>query len=222
MNNTTTILQDIETEQKKVLQYLTNVNVNGYSSKSYVSSDRKTLYDVDAERKTIWNLDSTTPHYLAFLKFMNVEFAKLYNEFEMNSGAIFTSHLFDTSADSAESAEILENYRKKYETNFKIDPDTIHKDWFSNIYTTLGNEYYPYFETDIMSKTRKLQYEEIERELGITIPIQEQNEFQFLDIMYILIHDRCSKFDCQPSLILFQILNITRKDFLPCKLLHND
>ena len=47
---------------------------------------------------------------------MNTEFNTIFDEYKNNSGDIFTSHLFDNSNNNK---EILETYRKKYETNFK-------------------------------------------------------------------------------------------------------
>ena len=164
----------IKTEQRQILNYLTNVNVTGLNTYKQNSQTNTRIYDVNAERKTIWNLDTYTQKYLEFLQFMNTEFTTIYEKYKTNSGDIFTSHLFDNSEGNA---KILEDYKEIYKANFKKEPKFNKVDNYKNN----KEEYYPHFETDIMSKTRKLQYEKVEKEIGITVPIQEQTEVQFLD-----------------------------------------
>jgi len=61
----------IKTEQRQILNYLTNVNVTGLNTYNQKSQTNTRIYDVNAERKTIWNLDTYTQKYLEFLQFMN-------------------------------------------------------------------------------------------------------------------------------------------------------
>ena len=81
---------------------------------------------------------------------MNTEFTTIYEEYKTNSGDIFTSHLFDNSEGNA---KILEDYKEIYKANFKKEPEFMRV----NNYKNTKGYYYPHFETDIMSKTRKLQ-----------------------------------------------------------------
>ena len=96
MSNTNNSLYvNIYDVQENIIEkYLKNVNVRieGYKHKK-----PEPIYDVSAERKTIFNLDSPTSQYLAFLQFMNDEFSKIYTDFENNDGDIITSHLFDNT-----------------------------------------------------------------------------------------------------------------------------
>ena len=109
----------IKTEQRQILNYLTNVNVTGLNTYNQKSQTNTRIYDVNAERKTIWNLDTYTQKYLEFLQFMNTEFTTIYEEYKTNSGDIFTSHLFDNSEGNA---KILEDYKEIYKANFKKEP----------------------------------------------------------------------------------------------------
>ena len=155
--------------KETILHYLTNIKFNDdIVIKGYKNKDVKPIYDVTADRKTIFNLDTNTPKYLEFLQFMNTEFAKIYDEFQNNDGDIITLHLIDPTND--DDAKIVADYKTKYEKNFKPKTEDIKSDSYKN----KKGDLYPHFESDMMSKTRKLQYEEIEEKMGITIPIQEQ------------------------------------------------
>jgi hypothetical protein len=82
---------------QSMLQYLTNINFNEGVIQGYKNKEIKPIYEVTADRKTIFNLDTNTKQYLAFLQFMKNEFAKIYTDFENNDGDIITSHLFENN-----------------------------------------------------------------------------------------------------------------------------
>ena len=167
--------------KQSILQYLTNIKFNEGVIQGYKNKKINPIYEVTADRKTIFNLDTNTKQYLAFLQFMNIEFAKIYDEFQNNDGHIITSHLFDNT--DKDNEKILEQYKQKYVTNFtKVDPEAIKTDNYKNI----KGHYYPHFESDMMAKTRELQYQEIEKIIGIDTDkkgIQEHTSLEFLDII---------------------------------------
>jgi hypothetical protein len=142
---------------------------------------------------TVFNLpDRNTDQYLNFLKFMNTEIEGLYKSFEANEGHTIESHLFDNglSQESQESKNILDNYKKEYQeiysNQLKILNETLNETLNEqsklkqNAFQNNNGEYYPYFKKDMMSKSRRLQFEKIEKELDIKKPIQDQNDIEFL------------------------------------------
>jgi len=187
--NISTLKTQILEEKQKILQYLTNVNVNTYTPALHQIPKR--IYDVNANRITIWNLDTITPQYLHFLQFMNKEFKKIYGEFNNNNGEIITSHVSDnlSEVEKTEANKILQNYKKQYEDIFtnSLDNDgrkhklnSLDNDGRKHKLNSLGKAY-PNFSGDMMSKTRKTQYEIIEKTLGIKTQIQDQTSLEFLE-----------------------------------------
>ena len=182
-NTNNSLFVNIYDVQGNIIEnYLKNVNVRieGYKHKT-----QKPIYDVSAERKTIFNLDSPTPYYLAFLQFMNNEFAKIYTDFKNNDGDIITSHLFDNTYNADKDNEkILEQYKQKYVSNFtKIEPEVIKIDDYKNT----KDDYYPHFESDMMATTRELQYQEIESIMGIDTDKKGIQEHTSLEFLYIIV-----------------------------------
>jgi len=157
--------------KKRILKYLDDVNIQipGYTKKgiNYI------------EQNTIFNLDIVdNENYLNFLKFMAKELESINKEYENNDGDIVTFHVFDKLSpdDKKEAETILGTLKLKYENNYVKDLKLP-----TNKFATNSNQLYPYFQKDMMTKSRRLQFEKVEEEMGITKPIQEQTPIEFLD-----------------------------------------
>ena len=122
------------------------------------------------EHDTVFNLkDRTTKEYCDFLTFMNDEIKNLYTEFESNKGDIFTYHLFTklSKTEKVNAETILKEHIQTYKEIYSIQLDTLKQDEFKNAFQNNKREYYPYFKKDMMSKSRKLQFEKVEQQIGI-------------------------------------------------------
>ena len=75
-----------------------------------------------------------------------------------------------------EAETILGKLKLQYEENYVKDLE--HS---TNKFKTKSKQLYPYFQKDMMTKSRRLQFEKVEKEMGITKPIQEQTPIEFLD-----------------------------------------
>ena len=158
--------------KKIILQYLDDVNITIDNYTKQKSIDY-------IEQDTIFNLDIVdNENYLNFLKFMAKELESINNEYEKNNGNIVTFHVFDklSTDDKKEAETILGKLKLQYEENYVKDlkPST-------NKFATKSKQLYPYFQKDMMTKSRRLQFEKVEEEMGITKPIQEQTPIEFLD-----------------------------------------
>lgn len=189
------ILQEL---QNSLLPELENIlvsepisNFRKTNHNTRLSTRKKPIFDVSEKRKTIYNLDSTTPKYEAFLNFMLTEFKKINRDFKNNTGDVLSFHCFDEQYRD-ELAQITQTYRKNFIDELDIDKaksTTQH-------YTTKEGQIYPNFLEDLLYKTRYMQYEKVEKKLGIK-NIQEQSDKEFIETIKKRIEglEKCSKSD---------------------------
>ena len=136
------------------------------------------------EHETIFNLDTKTEKYLRFLKFMANELGKINKNFVNNDGDIITIHHYNDNLGGSMNEnsinEELKEYKSLYEQIYTKPLQLQNKDKNTNVFQNEKGEYYPYFKKDMMSQSRRLQFEKIEGKLGIPKQIQEQDDNEFL------------------------------------------
>ena len=172
---------EYEKAKETILPYLSNVKfdikIPNYNN---INKNKPNL-----EVETIFNLDIKNSYYLSFLKFMKKELEIVYNEYKLNKGNIVTYHVFDEfeldSQEYKDATRILADLQKEYEAIYVTDLDKS-----TNKFKTETNQLYPYFQKDMMSKSRRIQFEKIEKKMGINLDtngLQEQSPIEFLDTM---------------------------------------
>ena len=136
---------------------------------SKLSTRNKLIFDLSDERKSIYNLNTYTHEYMKFLEFMITQFRKINSDFRDNKGDVLTYHAVDDKY-----AKKLEDIAKVYKDNFL---ESILSD---GRYKTNNGEIYPNFLEDLLYKTRYIQFEKVEKQLGIG-NIQEQPDSEFIN-----------------------------------------